>query len=153
LSISLTWPKYQNLLQDTGLRDAVKTCETKQPSVRPFQSHVRTLTVPQEPLSRIQSTEPAALSQALRTFATWLSYLEAVHSTRLAQLSLPELHARVHRAALRRLANAYAALCFAVRSPENKYEAAATLLGSERPFGSMAALWQIFGMEPEEGSA
>jgi hypothetical protein len=60
------------------------------------------------------------------------------------------MHSRVHRAALRRLANAYADLCNAVRAPANRYEAAATLLGSERPFGSIAALWQIFGMEEEE---
>ncbi|KAI0029221.1 oligomeric complex COG6 [Vararia minispora EC-137] len=126
---------YENLLHDTGLKDAIRVSESKQPS---------------EPLSHLPAAEPAALSRALHTFATWLSYLEAVHSTRLAQLSLPELHARVHRAALRRLGLAYADLCEAVRNPANRYEAATTLLGSERPFGSMAALWQIFGMEEED---
>jgi hypothetical protein len=38
-----------------------------------------------------------------------------------------------------------------VRDPRSRYEAAATLLGAERPFGSVAALWQIFGIDEEGG--
>ncbi|KAI0318919.1 oligomeric complex COG6 [Amylostereum chailletii] len=131
----LTEEHYHNILEDTGLFDAIQTCQTKPSS---------------DPLSHLAATEPAALTRALHTFATWLSSLEAVHSPRLSQLSLPALHARVHRVALRRLGRAYAELCAAVRKPENRYEAAATLLGGDRPFGSTAALWQIFGMEEDE---
>ncbi|KAJ7919033.1 oligomeric complex COG6-domain-containing protein [Mycena leptocephala] len=36
-----------------------------------------------------------------------------------------------------------------VKKPENKYEAASTLLGSERPFGQVNLLWQIFGLEED----
>jgi hypothetical protein len=57
----------------------------------------------------------------------------------------------VHRAVQRRLGRAYAALCARVRDPRSRYEAAATLLGAERPFGSVAALWQIFGIDEEGG--
>ena len=41
-------------------------------------------------------------------------------------------------------------ICEEVKKPENKYEAASTLLGSERPFGQVHLLWQIFGLEEEE---
>lgn len=41
-------------------------------------------------------------------------------------------------------------ICERVRRKENRYEAAATLLGSERPFGQAALLWQIFGLKEEE---
>ena len=40
-------------------------------------------------------------------------------------------------------------ICEEVKKPENKYEAASTLLGSERPFGQVHLLWQIFGLEEE----
>ena len=103
-----------------------------------------------QPLSHLPATEPAAFTRALRSFSLWLSQPEAVlHSARLAQLTAPALHARVHRAALDRLGRAYAALCEAVRRKESRYEAAATLLGKERPFGSVSVLWQIFGLEEE----
>ena len=65
-------------------------------------------------------------------------------------LTAPALHARVHRAAQRRLGNGYAALCARVRDPRSRYEAAATLLGAERPFGSIEVLWQIFGIDDSE---
>jgi len=41
-------------------------------------------------------------------------------------------------------------ICAEVKKPENKYEAGATLLGSERPFGQVHLLWKIFGLEGEE---
>lgn len=94
---------------------------------------------------------PPALRGALSAFAHWLASLDAVHAPRLAALTAPFLHARVHRAVQRRLGRAYAALCARVRDPRSRYEAAATLLGVERPFGSVAALWQIFGIEEEGG--
>jgi hypothetical protein len=41
-------------------------------------------------------------------------------------------------------------ICEEVKKPENMYEAASTLLGSERPFGQVHLLWQIFGLEEDE---
>jgi len=43
-------------------------------------------------------------------------------------------------------------LCKQIRKPENRYEAASTLLGSERPFGRVDLLYQIFCLEEEDGS-
>ena len=40
-------------------------------------------------------------------------------------------------------------ICEEVKKPENMYEAASTLLGSERPFGQVHLLWQIFGLEED----
>ncbi|KAF8163792.1 oligomeric complex COG6-domain-containing protein [Crassisporium funariophilum] len=106
-----------------------------------------------EPLSRIPSTQPADLQQALRHFSSWLSGLEVVHSPRLAQLTLQKLHTKIHHDALARLARTYRMICEEVKSPENKYEAASTLLGTERPFGQLHLLWQIFGLEEEDEEA
>lgn len=127
---------YGNVLHDSGLHDAVRACEH---------------TAPDEPLSLVPACTPAALRSGLSAFAHWLASLDAVHAPRLAALTAPFLHARVHRAVQRRLGRAYAALCARVRDPRARYEAAATLLGAERPFGSVAALWQIFGIDEEGG--
>jgi conserved oligomeric Golgi complex subunit 6 len=76
--------------------------------------------------------------------------LEVVHSQPLAQLSVQKLQSQIHHDALVRLAKTYQMICEKVKKPENKYEAASTLLGSERPFGQVHLLWQIFGLEEEE---
>jgi hypothetical protein len=73
-----------------------------------------------------------------------------VHSPRLAQLIVQKLHSQIHQEALARLAKAYRMICAEVKRPENRYEAGATLLGSERPFGQVHLLWKIFGLEGEE---
>ena len=70
-----------------------------------------------------------------------------MHSARLAQLTMQRYHVQIHQAALERVAQAYRVICVHVRNPENKYEAASTLLGGERPFGQVHLLWQIFGLE------
>ena len=62
---------------------------------------------------------------------------------------MQSLHSRIHQAALKRLAETYERICDEVKKAENKYEAAATLLGSERPFGQVRLLWQIFGLQEE----
>ncbi|KAI0263475.1 oligomeric Golgi complex subunit 6 [Gloeopeniophorella convolvens] len=126
---------YANVLHASGLHDAVRAAEQ---------------TPPDEPLAYVPACAPPALRTALSAFAAWLASLDAVHAPRLSALSAPALPARVHRAAQRRLARAYAALCARVRDPRARYEAAATLLGAERPFGSVGALWQIFGLEEDE---
>ena len=56
------------------------------------------------------------------------------------------LHQEVHLTALQRLCNAYGIICSEVKKPGNKYEAANLLLGSERPFGQVSLLEQIFGL-------
>lgn len=48
------------------------------------------------------------------------------------------------------LAKMYKMICEEVKKPANRYEAASTLLGSERPFGQVHLLWQIFGLEDKE---
>ncbi len=62
-------------------------------------------------------------------------------------LTVQSLHSRVHQAALERVAGTYERICEEVKKGENKYEAGATVLGSERPFGQVRLLWQIFGLE------
>jgi len=96
------------------------------------------------------AAQPAALSHALHRFAAWLSGPEVVHSPRLARLTAQTLHVRVHQAALERLAGTYARVCEEVRRAENRYEAAATLLGGERPFGQVRVLRQILGLREAE---
>lgn len=105
----------------------------------------------QEPLSRIPATQPPQLLASLRKFSAWLSGLEVVQSPRLTCLSHQRLHSQIHHTALARLAKTYEQLCNEVRKSENKYEAASTLLGTERPFGQVHLLWQIFGLEEEMG--
>lgn len=73
-----------------------------------------------------------------------------MHSQRLSQLTAQSLHTRIHQAGLARVADTYRRLCEEVRKPESRYEAAATLLGSERPFGQMHVLAQILGLEVVE---
>jgi hypothetical protein len=105
--------------------------------------------VQQEPLSRIPATSAVELQSALHKFSLWLSSTEVVQSSRLVQLTMQQLHAQIHHSALERLAQAYRLICEEVKKPENRYEAGATLLGSERPFGQVHLLWQIFGLPGE----
>ena len=107
------------------------------------------LNSPQEPLSRVPAAEPSALQAALHRFSEWLSGHEVVQSPRLSLLTVQSLHSRIHQAALSRVAATYERICEEVKKPENKYEAAATLLGSERPFGQVRLLWQIFGLQDD----
>ncbi|KAF4576413.1 Golgi transport complex subunit 6 [Pleurotus pulmonarius] len=128
----LTEEHYHNLLADAGLETVIQVCQTKSAT---------------EPLSRLPAAEPAMLQKALQHFSVWLSGLEVVQSPRLTQLTVQRLHSQIHHAALQRLLEAYQLLCDEVKKPSNRYEAAATLLGSERPFGQINILRQIFGLE------
>ncbi|KAI0929236.1 hypothetical protein AcW1_006229 [Taiwanofungus camphoratus] len=132
--LQLTEEHYMDILQDAGLGEVAGAINTRQPN---------------EPLSRIPATQPSQLQSSLRKFSLWLSSSGVVDSPRLSQLTVQSLHARVHEAALERLAQTYQRLCEEVRKPENRYEAASTLLGSERPFGQAHLLWQIFGLHQE----
>ncbi|KAI6030178.1 oligomeric Golgi complex subunit 6 [Pisolithus marmoratus] len=106
-SCALEDDHYNHILQDASLWDAT-------------------------PLSRLPTTEPAALQLSLSKFSLWLSTPDTV--------SVPT-------AALRRLVRAYEKLCEEVKSGKAKYEAGSVLLGRERPFGQVGLLWQIFGLE------
>ncbi|KAF9555820.1 oligomeric complex COG6 [Agrocybe pediades] len=131
----LTEDHTTNVLRDAGLLQVAETCRNHKPD---------------EPLARIPSTQPQDMQRALHQFSAWLSGLEVVHSPRLAQLTVQKLHGKIHQDVLAKLAKAYRMICDEVRKPENKYEAASTLLGSERPFGQVHLLWQIFGLEEED---
>ena len=90
--------------------------------------------------------QPRKLAESLHVFSQWLSSHDAVSSPRLSQLDDQRLAGRVHREALSSIAAAYEKICAEVRKPESRYEAANTILGSERPFGSLNALRQILGL-------
>ncbi|KAJ4481001.1 oligomeric complex COG6 [Lentinula aciculospora] len=134
----LTEGHYRDIMQDAGLDKIASLCHKHDGS---------------EPLSHIPGIQPAQLQSALASFSRWLSTsIEVVSSSspRLSRLTLQRLHTQIHHAALGRMAKAYGMICDRVRSKENKYEAAATLLGTERPFGQVGLLWQIFGLKEEE---
>lgn len=143
-----------NILKDAGLSEIVEICKTHKPDVSNIRILVKVLNLTVDPIqelmSRIPATEPAALQRSLRHFSRWLSGADVVASPRLAPLTMPLMHAAVHQQALARLARAYQLLCDEVRNPRNRYEAASTLLGSERPFGQVHLLWQVFGLEEVE---
>ncbi|KAJ7462784.1 oligomeric complex COG6 [Mycena galericulata] len=130
--VRLTDEHYQHIMVDAGIDKVAETCLNHDES---------------EPLSRIPATLPALLQTALHNFSLWLSGLEVVQSPRLSQLTAQRLHITIHQAALERMARSYKLICEQVKKPENKYEAASTLLGSERPFGQVNLLWQILGLE------
>lgn len=90
--------------------------------------------------------QPQPLGVALRAFSTWLSSPDVVRPPRLSPLIDQRLAEHVHRAALCQLVDAYDKICTEVRKPENRYEAANTLLGNQRPFGNLSALKQILSV-------
>ncbi|KAI0705883.1 oligomeric complex COG6 [Cytidiella melzeri] len=125
---------YANVVAATGLGELVDAWNSRKEN---------------EPLSYLPAATSSRLQAALHSFSVWLTSNTIDHPPRLAQLSSQNLATRVHRAALARLVHTYRWICDEVRKPENKYEAAATILGSERPFGQVHLLWQIFGIDEE----
>ena len=93
--------------------------------------------------------QPPQLLSALSQFAEWLSSTEVVRSPRLTLLVDQRLGNEIHQKALGRLTGAYERICLEVRRPENRYEAANTLLGNQRPFGQISTLRQILGVTDE----
>jgi hypothetical protein len=134
---------------DAGIDQIAETCINRDESVISFfiPPVLSQMTPLQEPLSHIPATLPTQLQSALHNFSVWLSGLEVVQSPRLSQLTAQRLHMKIHHSALERIARSYQLICEQVKKPENKYEAASTLLGSERPFGQVNLLWQIFGLD------
>ncbi|PSR77610.1 hypothetical protein PHLCEN_2v7800 [Hermanssonia centrifuga] len=133
--VQLIEDHFTGLLVDTGLGEMVDAGKARQGD---------------EPLSHLPAASSSRLQAALHKFSVWLTSNTVDYPPRLGQLSVQSLASRVHRAALARLVRTYKWLCEEVRNPENKYEAAATVLGSERPFGQVHLLWQIFGIDEEE---
>lgn len=131
---SLMDEHYKRLVQDSGLAAVVGAMET----------------VSEGPLSHEPTASSQAVTAALKEFDTFLSTLDVHSSPRLALLSVPSVASRIHRGSLARIGRAYGRLCDAVREPANKYEFASTLLGSRRPFGQMAVLWQVLGISEAE---
>jgi hypothetical protein len=149
-SILNTHPQYANILFDAGIHDVTVACESHQSAVRSTLSYpppASQFLVEQEPLSYLPATSAIRLQSALHKFSNWLSGVDVVQSPRLVRLTVQRLHMQIHHSALERVAQAYQLICEKVRRPENKYEAASTLLGSERPFGQIHLLWQIFGLQ------
>ncbi|GBE81891.1 Conserved oligomeric Golgi complex subunit 6 [Sparassis crispa] len=132
--LQLTEEHYKNILWEAGFNEVVEAFTQQKPG---------------EPLSYIYGTTIYRLQSALRKFSTWLSGITVVHSNRLSHLTVQSHATRVHQAVLVRIARIYERLIGEMRKPENKYEAAATLLAGERPFGQMHLLWQIFGMQDQ----
>uniref|UniRef100_A0A8H7Y3X8 Conserved oligomeric Golgi complex subunit 6 n=1 Tax=Psilocybe cubensis TaxID=181762 RepID=A0A8H7Y3X8_PSICU len=131
----LTAEHSTNVLSDAGLLQVAEACRNHKSN---------------EPLSRMPATQPSDLQQALHHFSLWLSGPEVVQSPRLAQLTVQRMHTKIHQDALARLAKTYKMICEEIKKPENRYEAASTLLGRERPFGQVHLLWQVFGLEEED---
>lgn len=142
---------------DTGLGDIIEAWRTREGNVRRWSIHsflnIHTSGLIQEPLSRLPTSSPARLQNTLHKFSLWLTSQTVDHSPRLAQLAVQSLATRIHQKALERLVQTYKWFCEEVKRPENRYEAAATLLGSERPFGQVHLLYQIFGIEEAEAEA
>lgn len=116
-------------------------------------SHSCSTAFDQEPLSRLPTASSPRLQNALHKFSLWLTSHTIDHSPRLAQLAVQTLSTRVHRKALERLVKTYQWFCDQVKNPDNRYEAATTLLGSERPFGQVHLLYQIFGIDMAESES
>ncbi|CAL1705507.1 unnamed protein product [Somion occarium] len=133
--LQLTEEHYASILIDTGLGEIIEASKSRKDN---------------EPLSRLPEASPAKLQAALHQFSEWLTSHTVDQSPRLAELTVQSLAARIHQAALERLVHTYRWLCDEVKKPENKYEAASTILGSSRPFGQTHLLWQIFGVEEKE---
>lgn len=143
-------------MADAGIYQIAEACKNRTSEVCFHRTHTPSNIILiyypsiQEPLSRVPAAQSSELKTALHNFSLWLSGLEVVQSPRLQHLTVQRLHTQIHQAALERMARAYKVICEEVKRPENRYEAASTLLGSERPFGQAHLLWQIFGLEDSE---
>ncbi|KAH8107098.1 oligomeric complex COG6 [Cristinia sonorae] len=129
---------YNTIIMDTGLGEIIEAWKAREGN---------------EPLSRLPTSSPARLQNVLHKFSLWLGGHTIDHSPRLAQLTVQSLSTHIHQKALERLVKTYKWFCEEVKRPENRYEAAATLLGSERPFGQVHLLYQIFGIEEVESES
>ncbi|KAF8526040.1 oligomeric complex COG6 [Hysterangium stoloniferum] len=131
----LTEEHYLRLIQDSGLSPIVDATDKGSEST---------------PLSHLPESSSPEVSNALRKFDSFLSTLDVLSSPSLMLLTVPRLATLIHRLALKRIGLAYGRICDEVKNPQNKYEFATTLLGSQRPFGQMNVLWQVLGVHDIE---
>lgn len=82
----------------------------------------------QAPLSRIPETNSKSITNALTRFSKFLSSIDVASSPRLSLLSSATLAERIHRTALRRIAEAYGEVCERILDKKEGYEFAETLL-------------------------
>ncbi|CAE6537103.1 unnamed protein product [Rhizoctonia solani] len=125
---------FEDMLGESGLQELYKHINSKDP---------------EEPLSRLPGTSGLELTAVLTSFDAFLSILDPISSPRLALLRAPNprIATKIHQAALERVGRVYLKVAEEVRAPKNKYEAPQSLLGSRRPFGQEAVLWQVLGVE------
>ncbi|TFY57091.1 hypothetical protein EVJ58_g7236 [Rhodofomes roseus] len=130
--LQLTEEHYRNLLKEAGLHDVVAAIEGRQPSEPP---------VAHPSGSDLTAADSAArvLSLAVRTGCRRVA---AVVATDTADSGVTGASSGIAA-----LGGGVSAHLRGGARPENRYEAAATLLGSERPFGQVHLLWQIFGLQ------
>ncbi|PFH46076.1 hypothetical protein AMATHDRAFT_8263 [Amanita thiersii Skay4041] len=168
---------YEEIMTDAGLKQIADICEKHdqqeplshlpgaqpaelQASLQKFAIWLSTPDVLHSP--RLAHLVPLSSSNTTSTtnptFPSSLLLHTPTPTTNRLQL-LPHAHSYsqqqsyplvIHHAALERMARSYGRICDAVRRGENRYEAASTVLGSQRPFGQVRLLWQIFGLEEEE---
>ncbi|CEL55748.1 Conserved oligomeric Golgi complex subunit 6 OS=Cryptococcus neoformans var, neoformans serotype D (strain B-3501A) GN=COG6 PE=3 SV=1 [Rhizoctonia solani AG-1 IB] len=131
---TLTEEHFEDMLNESGLEGIYKHINSKDP---------------EEPLSRLPGASGLELTAVLTSFDAFLSVLDPISSPRLALLRAPNprIATRIHQAALERVGRVYLRVVEEVRAPKNKYEAPQSLLGSRRPFGQEAVLWQVLGVE------
>ncbi|CAE6415807.1 unnamed protein product [Rhizoctonia solani] len=134
LQTTLTEKHFEDMLNESGLEGIYKHINSKDP---------------EEPLSRLPGASGLELTAVLTSFDAFLSVLDPISSPRLALLRAPNprIATRIHQAALERVGRVYLRVVEEVRAPKNKYEAPQSLLGSRRPFGQEAVLWQVLGVE------
>ncbi|KZT59179.1 oligomeric complex COG6 [Calocera cornea HHB12733] len=121
---------YTKTLKDSGLAPILQAVETNDATT---------------PLSHLPPASPAALSTALTAFSQFLASPLLSPALLPAQISLI-----IHQRTLERVELGYARICEEVRKPENRYEAAETVLGGRRPWGDRRVLRQIFGLAAAE---
>jgi hypothetical protein len=86
----------------------------------------------QTPLSRLPSTSPKSLSEALAQFSTFLNSIDVLSSPRLNLLTSGSLAETIHRQALRKISEAYGEVCDLVLDKKEGYEFGETMVRRDR---------------------
>ncbi|KAJ9125577.1 hypothetical protein QFC22_000539 [Naganishia vaughanmartiniae] len=86
---------------------------------------------PETPLSRLAGAEPKAISQAMKSFESFLASLDIMTSSSLARLTSARIASDIHRFALDKIAKDYERTYSAVLKKDNKYEFPSTLLSRD----------------------
>ncbi|GHJ85315.1 hypothetical protein NliqN6_1717 [Naganishia liquefaciens] len=129
---ALTQEHYRELLEQSGLYAIVQAMadETEvgcRPRPEPDPAPAD-LVRQQTPLSRLPGAEAKAITQAMKTFDTFLASLDILTSPRLSLLTSARIASDIHRFALENMASDYDKIYAAVMDKDNKYEFPSTLL-------------------------